>query len=753
MSPLRILLSIIALTVLLATAAVVAALLLFDPNEYREEIANVVYAQTGRTLSIDGGLSLRVLPCCAVALDDGRLSNPPGFEAEDFASVDSIRLGIRLWPLLTEQSIVIEEVTFDGLRVNLVQRADGVANWEFGGESGTTEAGTDTSDGLALPALSIDGIRISNASLRYRDEAAGTNLRIDELNVTTGPVSIGQAFEVEVAFVAQDLAGGATVRGTLDTVVLVAADAGSAELTGLQATADITTPELSGGGLTFVLDSDVLRYDFGSGSVRLGGIRVTADVAASELPEGGLSLALEGDAVRLDGASGGVDIEGFVATLSAAGAKLTARVGGTLGADSMALSGQLEVPTLVPRDLLSRLGQPAVATADPAVLGSLRLAADWSLDEVRLEVAALDLQLDDTRITGRFGMNYLDQSRVLFDIGIDTIDLDRYLAPVEEDDDTAPAGRAQDDELPVEMLRTLDLDGRITVAALQAGGLALQDVVATITAKNGVLRIDPSMAKVYGGTYTGTLRLDASGAVPAVRFTQRLDKVQVGGMLSDLFDAQNLSGLLQANIEGAGVGRTTEQLIKSLQGTVSLDLDDAVYAGVDVWYEIRKAVALIKGKPAPAPSAVQQTEITALGFAGKLADGTLRSERLVAEIPFIRLEGGGLVNLVDDSLDYRLNARVLSRPDFPDADDLADLQRITIPLTITGTTVDPVIGVDLAALAKDAVVQTVKDRLLKKLGLGEPEDTGDEAAEGAEPEKSDSTRDLLKKGLRGLFGN
>ena len=28
-----------------------------------------------------------------------------------------------------------------------------------------------------------------------------------------------------------------------------------------------------------------------------------------------------------------------------------------------------------------------------------------------------------------------------------------------------------------------------------------------------------------------------------------------------------------------------------------LDLDEAVYKGADVWYEIRKAVARLKGKP------------------------------------------------------------------------------------------------------------------------------------------------------------
>ena len=76
-------------------------------------------------------------------------------------------------------------------------------------------------------------------------------------------------------------------------------------------------------------------------------------------------------------------------------------------------------------------------------------------------------------------------------------------------------------------------------------------------------------------------------------------------------------------------------------------------------------------------------------FYGVLGDGILSGERLVAEIPFLRAEGAGTLGLIDNQINYRINARVLSRPNFPDADDLADLQRITIPMTITGDAADP----------------------------------------------------------------
>jgi uncharacterized protein involved in outer membrane biogenesis len=69
----------IAAVLLLAVIAVmVIAVFVFDPDDYREVVADLVHEQTGRKLEIDGDLSINVLPCCSVSLRETRLSNPPG---------------------------------------------------------------------------------------------------------------------------------------------------------------------------------------------------------------------------------------------------------------------------------------------------------------------------------------------------------------------------------------------------------------------------------------------------------------------------------------------------------------------------------------------------------------------------------------------------------------------------------------------------------------------------------------------------
>ena len=281
--------------------------------------------------------------------------------------------------------------------------------------------------------------------------------------------------------------------------------------------------------------------------------------------------------------------------------------------------------------------------------------------------------------------------------------------------------------------------------------MTLNNFRTRVTAKDGILKIDPAIADLYSGEYRGTLTVDVTRKRPKIRFEQTLQAVQAGTLLADLADAANLEGLLEAKMTGGTRGRTTNGLVRNMRADLSFDLADGLYKGVDVWYEIRKARNRIRGKPLPERPAREETPITALGFNGRVADGLLTSDTLNAEIPFIRLNGNGVLDILKQNIDYRLNARVLSRPEFPDGDDLSDLEKLVIPLRISGSIAEPGIAVDLAELGKGAAVQELQDRLLKKLG-GEDsagaDGNGEEAGAETAPE---SDRDALKRSLRGLF--
>ena len=66
--------------------AAIAVSLFFDPNDYRDQIAEEVRRETGRELVIEGDLGLSVFPRFGIDIGRTTLGNAPGFGSEPFLS-------------------------------------------------------------------------------------------------------------------------------------------------------------------------------------------------------------------------------------------------------------------------------------------------------------------------------------------------------------------------------------------------------------------------------------------------------------------------------------------------------------------------------------------------------------------------------------------------------------------------------------------------------------------------------------------
>ena len=70
---------VVGVVVVLLIVAGVAVSLLFDPNDYKDEITAAVQNATGRQLTLDGDLELAVFPTIRIAVGGAALSNAPGW--------------------------------------------------------------------------------------------------------------------------------------------------------------------------------------------------------------------------------------------------------------------------------------------------------------------------------------------------------------------------------------------------------------------------------------------------------------------------------------------------------------------------------------------------------------------------------------------------------------------------------------------------------------------------------------------------
>src|SRR5699024_332641 len=127
----------------------------------------------------------------------------------------------------------------------------------------------------------------------------------------------------------------------------------------------------------------------------------------------------------------------------------------------------------------------------------------------------LTVHMDDSVLTGRAKLRSFTGPAADFDLTLDRIDVDRYRssAPPKGKQATAtapatttpPAGAttAGAGQLPIKMLRTLDLNGHVHIGTLKVSGATVSNADVTIRAKDGQLRVHPLTAALYGGTYQG----------------------------------------------------------------------------------------------------------------------------------------------------------------------------------------------------------------------------------------------------------
>ena len=707
--------ALVSLSVLLS----IALLVLVDPNDYREEIAAALTEQTGRPLVLEGDLSLKTFPCCGLQLGAVRLGNPPGWLEPDFARVAAASVSVQVWPLLRRQELRVGRISLDGVNLLLISRRDGSVNWDFAADNGGTPQSQVSASGPDLASLDIAGISITNSQLEYRDEATGESLRLTDLNLEAGAIRAGEAFSLEAALTAEGLVPDLVAALRLQARVLPDIELFTADMTDLKLNAALSGLAVPGG-------------------------KAQLDVTLARLGNVGADI---------------MPVEAMNARLSMAGAAVNLSGSGQVAAGQPTLNGALVVESFSPRKWLVQTGGEAPVTRDPAALSRYEMRGDWSINGDRAALENIVARLDDSVINGWLRVASIEKESLALDLQIDSLNADRYLAP--ETPATGGGSSAGDDalDLPVEDLRKLDLSGKFTIGALQLADARLSDVSVKVVAANGLIRLQPLTARLYGGSYAGDVRLDVRGPQPRLSVNETFTDVQLAALLADTSDKNNLAGTGTVRITATAVGNSVNELLANLEGDTALQMQEGLYRGVDIWYEIRKARAMLKRDPVPAAPLQPQTELSEFAATARFSGGKLSNRDLQASLPFLRLSGSGDINLLQSTLDYSLQARVVDNPRFADGEDLSGLTGLTLPIKLKGALDSPSVSVDVAALAAGAAGQQVRDRLIKRLGLEEPEapaaiDPESPAAEDAvpaAPAQSEKPRDALKRELRDLI--
>jgi AsmA protein len=662
--------------IVLIVIALLAVRLFVNPNNYKDRIAAAVRQSTGRELSLPGRIQLAVFPWIALELGPASLGNPPGFGAAPFAAVQRVAVRVKLLPLLRGH-LQIGRIDIDGLDLRLLTNAAGQGNWQgLGGRSaaGSSATSAPSSGAIALPDLA--GVVVRDSRVSYHDMvASGVNLSI-------GRVAASVAIPVSVKF---ELArGGGAQPATL---------AGHFEVT---------------------LDPAARRYRLAA--LALGG---TVSPAAHAMP---VAWQLAAPQVSVD--LGAQTLDAPALTVQLGGAHLAMRASASRITDAPAVTGSFTLAPVALRALATQLGVTVPATRDPKVLSKFAAAGMFSYAAPALSASGLDIQLDDSTLRGSAAITDLHTRASRFNLTLDHIDLDRYRAPeaaAGSPGQGAAQGAAASADLPTDLLRTLNTSGSFALGSVTVGGLQLTQLQLALMARAGLAHLDIAHAGLYGGQDTGTLTLDARGAVPALMIDQRLSGVDVAALLKDFIHSQRLSGRGTLNLNLAARGRNSDAWLSSLSGRVTADLAGGAIQGIDLGADINSAVALLQKQSLPAVGAAVraaggggQTRFDTFRMSADVSNGVATTRDLVIGTQNLRVTAQGTANLVTRAIDYHAQAAILAASAAAgSARTLAD-----VPFTVTGTLTSPTVRPDLSSLAKSRAQQELeahKAQLQQKL--------------------------------------
>ncbi len=734
----------VAALLILFAAALAAVAVLVKPNDYKPLLIKAVAEKTQRTLTLDGDIGLALFPKLGLSLGKATLSEHGG--QGEFAAVNGVKLYVAWLPLL-HKSLVVDEVSVDGARANLVRYADGSTNYDDLLQKQEKPAGE-----TQQLQFDVQGINLSNSAVSFDDRLAGRKTVISRLNMHSGRLKDGVPTDLALDFNAQLDKPLVNADVRLKSGVLFELQQKHYALTGLDlgvkgAAAGLTDLDLS---LKGDVDARLATTEFLAKGLALtlagkqngNAVNVKLDAPSLQLTQDKVSsdkLTLEAQLQQAKGTLKAVltlpQLEGTGESFKTD--KLTLDVDGQQGDN--AIKGSLSSPFAgnlkTQRFDLARL-QASLNVSNPQLPQgkmALSLTGDAHADLLKENVSAnLATQLDASHIKANLGMNHFAAPQYRFDVAVDQLDADRYLKskPAPAGQPAAPAGPEKPFDLTA--LKTLNAAGNLRVGTLKLANIRAGNVRVGLQASAGRLAISPLAASLYDGAMDGSVTINAS-ATPQFSVKENLRGININPLLKDAINKDMLEGRGNVALDVQAHGNTVTALKHSLAGNAALQLKDGAIKGVNIAAMLRKAKTQLGGggQQTQAASATEKTDFSELTASFVLHDGVAHNEDLSMKSPLLRLGGNGDINIGDSSMNYLAKATVVGTLEGQGGADLASLKGVTVPVRVSG----PFDALKYTLDTKAMVSDTVKAKAVEK-----------------REEVKTKLEDKLKGELKGLFG-
>lgn len=318
-----------------------------------------------------------------------------------------------------------------------------------------------------------------------------------------------------------------------------------------------------------------------------------------------------------------------------------------------------------------------------------------------ITITNLETGWQGTSVKGNATVKGFEQPSVTFDMSSPSVDLDALL-PKDQ-------GQAKDNDkalLPVEMLRTLTLDGKVSIGTLKVSGLSMSDFKVDISARDGVLKASPLTLNMYDGTLSTDIQIDVRNAAPSFTLKGGLKSMEVGKLLTAKIGQDYLTGVANVTFDLNARGNSMNALNRSAGGQLQFDFGKGYINKWQLSRLMNQAIAYFEtGKlDQNVSDKIYFTSLDAI-FTGQ--GGIFKNSDLVLIGPKSHALGSGAVNLGAQTVDYTVRVGGGDNPE-------KFAKKSHLPVRMAGPFSKPAYSIDMQALMQDAVGQKIEGKIEEK---------------------------------------
>ncbi|NOH91172.1 AsmA family protein [Vibrio sp. AIC-3] len=649
----------IAVPVFVVVAAILALVLLVNPNQFKPLIVEQAQKHTGLELVIEGDISWQFFPSIGFELGQTELRNPEGFTQPNLFKVDTVGVDVSVTPLFSNQ-LEIGNITLDGAEFYLETLKDGRKNIDALTQASAPQesepaAGT-SSESAPAPqeqtttdasgwTINLAGVTVSNALFEMDDKQAGSFTKLYDVSLNLSEFAVD----------------------TWTTATFAASGENNQQKFSAQGSAEF---KLAEGFASYALRNIDLNAKFNDPATSIESAKIGLNTFEFDKVNQ-LTYAVIGNAAGLDlGLKGG---------------------------------GELTVDSAISKVTLNKLTLDSTFKGDTLPQSPMKvdMLSDLSFDlnKSHLSFVLEKLQANAIALDGKADVILSEIPKVRFSLHSPNIDLDEFLGlgNTTETASTAPSGSAggstsssgssdpaKEVEPDLSALKTLDVKGDITIDKFKANNAKMQNVKTAFSVNRGIAELTSFTSNLYQGSISATAKLDARKTPATYTAKKKIKGVKVQPLLVDVADNDMLEGTGNIDVNVKGKSLTPTGIKKNLVGTIAINFEDGAVNGINVAQLIRENYAKIKGEKVESTNEAQKTDFSAMKATLKVDKGWVSTNDLSAQSPLLRVTGQGKANFINETVDFLVRTSIVGSLEGQGGKSIDDLKDVTIPIKVTG---------------------------------------------------------------------